>query len=67
MRVNGLDLEPRQEDEVIFIALNKPVGVTSTTEKSVRDNIIDYVNHSQRIFPIGRLDKDSQGLVFSDQ
>ncbi len=64
VRVNGLDLEPRQEDEVIFIALNKPVGVTSTTEKSVRDNIIDYVNHSQRIFPIGRLDKDSQGLIF---
>lgn len=64
VRVNGLDLEPRQEDEVIFIALNKPVGVTSTTEKGVRDNIIDFVNHSQRIFPIGRLDKDSQGLIF---
>lgn len=64
VRVNGLDLEPRQADEIIFIALNKPVGITSTTERGVRDNIIQFVNHSKRIFPIGRLDKDSQGLIF---
>lgn len=63
VRVNGLELEPREEEDLIFIALNKPVGITSTTEKSVRDNIVDFVNHSTRIFPIGRLDKDSQGLI----
>jgi 23S rRNA pseudouridine2604 synthase len=64
VRVNGHELEPRQEDEIIFIALNKPVGVTSTTEEGVKDNIVQFVNHSKRIFPIGRLDKDSQGLIF---
>jgi 23S rRNA pseudouridine2604 synthase len=64
VRVNGNELEPRQEDNIIFIALNKPVGVTSTTEENVRNNIVGFVNHSMRIFPIGRLDKDSQGLIF---
>jgi 23S rRNA pseudouridine2604 synthase len=63
VRVNGLELEPREEEDLVFIALNKPVGITSTTEKNVRDNIVDFVNHSARIFPIGRLDKDSQGLI----
>lgn len=63
VRVNGNELEPRQSDDTIFIALNKPVGVTSTTEENVRDNIVRFVNHSKRIFPIGRLDKDSQGLI----
>lgn len=64
VRVNGNELEPRQEEDIVFIALNKPVGVTSTTEENVRDNIVSFVNHSQRIFPIGRLDKESQGLIF---
>jgi len=62
--VNGNAIEPRKEEDAIFIAFNKPVGVTSTTEASTKNNIIDYVNHSERIFPIGRLDKDSQGLIF---
>lgn len=62
--VNGQQLESRKGEEMIFIALNKPPGITSTTELNVRDNIIQYVNHNQRIFPIGRLDKDSQGLIF---
>ncbi|TAE91071.1 MAG: 23S rRNA pseudouridine(2604) synthase RluF [Bacteroidetes bacterium] len=62
--VNGHGLEPWQADKLVFIALNKPVGVTSTTEQGVKDNIIQYVNHPKRIFPIGRLDKDSQGLIF---
>lgn len=62
--VNGQLLEPRKEDEIICIALNKPTGITSTTELNVKDNIIQFVNHQQRIFPIGRLDKDSQGLIF---
>ena len=64
VRVNGNTLEPLQVEDIIFIALNKPVGVTSTTEKNVRNNIIEFVNHSKRIFPIGRLDKESQGLIF---
>ncbi len=62
--VNGQQLEPRKGEELIFIALNKPTGITSTTELNVKDNIIQFVNHQQRIFPIGRLDKDSQGLIF---
>ena len=64
VRVSGMDIEPRQHENDIFIALNKPVGVTSTTEEDVRNNIVDYVNYGKRIFPIGRLDKDSQGLIF---
>ena len=64
VKVNGYELEPRESDGLIFIALNKPVGVTSTTEKGVPNNIVSFVNHSSRIFPIGRLDKDSQGLIF---
>jgi 23S rRNA pseudouridine2604 synthase len=47
----------------IYIALNKPVGVTCTTESHIEDNIIDLIGHSERIFPIGRLDKDSEGLI----
>ncbi len=62
--VNGNNIEPRDEERLVFIALNKPVGVVSTTESSEKSNIVDFVNHSMRIFPIGRLDKDSQGLIF---
>jgi 23S rRNA pseudouridine2604 synthase len=47
----------------IYIALNKPVGVTCTTEAHIEDNIVDLVGYSERIFPIGRLDKDSEGLI----
>ena len=47
----------------VYIALNKPVGITSTTESGVKDNIVDFVGHDKRIFPIGRLDKDSEGLI----
>jgi 23S rRNA pseudouridine2604 synthase len=64
VRVNGNKLEPLQGEEIVFIALNKPVGITSTTEENVRNNIVQFVNHSKRIFPIGRLDKESQGLIF---
>lgn len=49
--------------EPVYIALNKPVGITSTTERHVHGNIIDFINYPERIFPIGRLDKDSQGLI----
>ncbi|MFM6976174.1 MAG: pseudouridine synthase, partial [Sphingobacteriaceae bacterium] len=64
VKVNGNHLEPLEAEDIVFIALNKPVGVTSTTEEGVANNIVEFVNHSKRIFPIGRLDKDSQGLIF---
>ncbi|MEY0164192.1 23S rRNA pseudouridine(2604) synthase RluF [Providencia rettgeri] len=64
VKVNGQLIEPRNEEDLVLIALNKPVGIVSTTESGEKDNIVDYVNHSTRIFPIGRLDKDSQGLIF---
>ena len=47
----------------VYLALNKPVGITSTSESDVEDNIIDLIAHEERIFPIGRLDKDSEGLI----
>lgn len=62
--VNGHNIEPKEADGFILLAFNKPVGITSTTELTVKDNIVDYVNYSERIFPIGRLDKDSSGLIF---
>lgn len=52
-----------QKVKPIYIALNKPIGVVCTTDEREPDNIISYLNHSERIFPIGRLDKMSQGLI----
>jgi 23S rRNA pseudouridine2604 synthase len=52
-----------QKTKPIYIALNKPTGITCTTESHIEDNIIDLIGHPQRIFPIGRLDKDSEGLI----
>jgi 23S rRNA pseudouridine2604 synthase len=63
VKVNGQLIDP-PENNLVLIALNKPVGVVSTTETADPDNIVDFVNHGVRIFPIGRLDKDSQGLIF---
>jgi 23S rRNA pseudouridine2604 synthase len=62
--VNGNTIEPKQAENTILLAYHKPVGITSTTEANVKSNIVDHVNHSERVFPIGRLDKDSQGLIF---
>jgi 23S rRNA pseudouridine2604 synthase len=64
VQVNGQTIEAQQTENSVLIAFNKPVGITSTTEAGVPSNIVDYVNHSERVFPIGRLDKDSQGLIF---
>ena len=64
IKVNGQEIEPQEEEDLILIALNKPVGIVSTTESSEKDNIVEFVKHGARIFPIGRLDKDSQGLIF---
>jgi 23S rRNA pseudouridine2604 synthase len=51
------------KSKAVYIALYKPVGITCTTDKDVDGNIVDFVDHAQRIFPIGRLDKDSEGLI----
>jgi len=59
--VDGERLEKRVKD--IYIAFNKPVGITCTTERHIKGNIIDFINYPERIFPIGRLDKDSEGLI----
>jgi 23S rRNA pseudouridine2604 synthase len=53
----------RKKAKPVYIALNKPVGITCTTERHVAGNIVDFVNHTERVFPIGRLDKDSEGLI----
>lgn len=54
-----------QKDSHVYIAFNKPIGIVCTTDTRVeKDNIIDYINFPKRIFPIGRLDKSSEGLIF---
>lgn len=63
VRVNGQLIDPMEAEHLVLIALNKPVGIECTTENKP-NNIVDFVNHGVRIFPIGRLDKDSQGLIF---
>jgi len=47
----------------VYLALNKPVGITCTTERHIKGNIVDFIRHRERIFPIGRLDKESEGLI----
>lgn len=55
----------KPDEELVYIAFNKPVGIVCTTDVNVeKNNIIDYINHPKRIFPIGRLDKPSEGLIF---
>ncbi len=62
VRVNG-NLIENDATPYVYIALNKPVGITSTTDRSDRTNVVDFVNYPARIFHIGRLDKDSEGLL----
>lgn len=64
VRVDGKTIENKNEKPV-YIAFNKPIGIVCTTDTGVeKDNIIDYINYPKRIFPIGRLDKGSEGLIF---
>jgi len=60
--VDGKTIKPKSNK--VYIALNKPVGITCTTETHVKGNIINFINYHERIFPIGRLDKPSEGLIF---
>lgn len=61
VRVDGKPV--KKEEQLVYIVLNKPVGITSTTEKHIQGNVVDFVNHPLRVFHIGRLDKDSEGLL----
>ncbi|MEN9568781.1 MAG: rRNA pseudouridine synthase [Bacteroidota bacterium] len=60
-----IDGEPlKKKDKTIYLAFNKPVGITCTTDVKDKTNIISFINHKSRIFPVGRLDKPSEGLIF---
>lgn len=61
VRINGEIIGTRPQ--TVYIAFNKPVGIVSTTDQAIKNNIIDYINYQERIFPIGRLDKDTSGLI----
>lgn len=67
VEVDGAEVRPKpvvkNKRRHVYIALNKPIGITCTTDESVKGNIVDFVDHEKRIFPIGRLDKDSEGLI----
>ncbi|WP_167618364.1 23S rRNA pseudouridine(2604) synthase RluF [Maribellus sediminis] len=66
-RTDKIEVEGKlitKEVEDIYLAFNKPVGIICTTDTSIRDNIIDFIKFPERIFPIGRLDKPSEGLIF---
>ncbi|WP_413698577.1 23S rRNA pseudouridine(2604) synthase RluF [Psychromonas sp. KJ10-10] len=60
-RINAVE---ENKSDRVYIAYNKPIGITCTTELDVRGNIINAIGHKKRIFPIGRLDKPSEGLIF---
>lgn len=67
VEVDGAEIRPKpvakNKRRHVYIALNKPAGITCTTDQAVKGNIVDFVDHEKRIFPIGRLDKDSEGLI----
>ena len=63
VRIDG-KLITEKHEKLVYLAFNKPVGIECTTNLEVRNNIVDYINYPKRIFPIGRLDKASEGLIF---
>lgn len=63
VKVNGNLIEGVSSEDYVYLALNKPVGVTSTTDTADKTNVVDFINYPSRIFHIGRLDKDSEGLL----
>lgn len=64
VRVDGRRIKTKPKREAIYIVLNKPRGVVCTTDSKEKNNIVNYVGHKERLFPIGRLDKMSEGLIF---
>ena len=62
IKINGKLL--KEKSKLVYLAFNKPVGITCTTDRNKNDNIIDFIKYPNRIFPIGRLDKPSEGLIF---
>ena len=63
VKINGRRITPKTKGELVYLAFHKPVGVTTTTDLRRRDNIIAFINYPERIFPVGRLDRDSEGLI----
>lgn len=63
VRVNGKLINEKKTSDKIYLLFNKPIGIECTTNQSVKGNIVDYINYPERIFPVGRLDKDSEGLI----
>ncbi len=62
IKIDGRQINVKPEP--LYLAFNKPVGIICTTERNIKDNIIDYIRFPSRIFPIGRLDRASEGLIF---
>ena len=63
VEVHGQVLHAEAKPQAVFILLHKPAGITSTTDRSIRGNVVDYIRYPERIFTVGRLDKDSTGLL----
>jgi 23S rRNA pseudouridine2604 synthase len=61
--LDGNVITAKDKPKAVYIALNKPIGIVCTTERAVEGNIVDFVDHPERVFPIGRLDKESEGLI----
>ncbi len=64
VEVDGSYVNQPKKEKLVYMAFNKPSGITTTTDTDIKGNIISYINYPKRIFPIGRLDKDSEGLIF---
>ncbi len=62
VKIDGRALQPKPK--TLYIAFNKPIGIVCTTDSKEKKNIVKYINHPERLFPIGRLDKPSEGLIF---
>jgi len=63
VELHGQELNAETKPKVVFILLHKPAGITSTTDRTIQGNVIDYIRYPERIFTVGRLDKDSTGLL----
>ena len=64
IKVDGEIVNKSKKRKNVYLIFNKPVGIECTTNQKIKNNIIDYIGYPQRIFPVGRLDKDSEGLIF---